>query len=79
MGSIQQKIKMMKSWVTGKGPDADYNICPVCHKKDQVISIRYGKPNRELMEKAEKGLVKLGGCDMGNRPSLYCKRDDLEF
>lgn len=56
----------------------DYDTCPVCHKKDQVIPIRYGKPNLELQKEAEKGKVRLGGCEL-KKKSRYCKRDDLEF
>lgn len=58
---------------------ATYDTCPNCHKSDQVISIRYGKPNTELMERAKKGEVRLGGCMQAGRPTRYCKRDDKEF
>lgn len=55
------------------------DICPVCGKADQVIPIRYGKPNNTLMERANRGEVRLGGCMAADRPSRYCKRDDHEF
>ena len=62
--------------------------CPKCHKNDQVIRIVYGEPMEEVMEMAEKGLCRLGGCciiiyeepGMGEGSLFwYCKRDKIEF
>lgn len=54
--------------------------CPDCHQKDQVIPIIYGEPRPEIMEQAELGQLKLGGCLVSNHsPKWYCIRDDREF
>lgn len=54
-------------------------ICPRCGSKD-VLRIVYGLPGPELMERAEKGLVKLGGCCVdGNDPEWYCRKCSSEF
>ena len=38
-------------------------ICPKC-KSNNVIPIMYGCPAPEAMEEAEKGNLKLGGCEV---------------
>lgn len=38
-------------------------ICPKC-KSNNVIPIMYGYPAPEAMEEAEKGNLKLGGCEV---------------
>jgi len=54
--------------------------CPACEKADQVIEIMYGKPAPSEIERANKGLVKLGGCMMGpDNKDFYCKRCDKSF
>ncbi len=45
--------------------------CPKCNSKE-VIPIIYGKPAKELIERAERGEVKLGGCVRGQM-SHFCK------
>ena len=50
-------------------------ICPKC-KSNNVISIMYGYPAPEAMEEAEKGNLKLGGCEVfigGGQPDRFCK------
>jgi hypothetical protein len=40
---------------------------------DNIIPIVYGKPLRETVQKAEKGLIYLGGCMVTDRdPHYYC-------
>lgn len=47
--------------------------CPNCNEK--LIRIVYGLPGNELMEKAKKGEVCLGGCIvLENSPKYYCKK-----
>lgn len=70
--------KRLRNGIFGE-PAAGDEVCPICHKKDEVVPIRYGKPNKQLMEQAQKGKVRLGGCMAADRPHRYCKRDDLEF
>ena len=78
--SILNKIaSQLRVLITGSTATDQYDICPVCLKSDEVIPIRYGKPNTALMEQANKGKVRLGGCMSADRPSRYCKRDDMEF
>lgn len=55
-------------------------ICPVCNKKDQVVRIAYGEPTEVVMQEADDGKVKLGGCVItDDQPKWYCKRDDTDF
>jgi len=37
-------------------------LCPVCGEKGMPVV--YGKPGKELIEKAKRGEVELGGCFM---------------
>ncbi len=55
-------------------------ICPECDAGKNVIPIVYGKPGRELMERAERGEVKLGGCCVTDEsPRYHCPDCDLDF
>jgi hypothetical protein len=48
------------------------DVCPECGSEN-VIPIVYGKPGEELIEKAERGEVKLGGCVVtDDSPYRYC-------
>lgn len=54
--------------------------CPVCKSHTRVIPIIYGKPGKELQEKAEQGMVMLGGCVLSDKsPKFYCVKDKKEF
>lgn len=54
--------------------------CPLCHKKENVIPIIYGKPGKGLIKLAEMGNIKLGGCIVSEKsPKFYCKTDKFEF
>ena len=46
-------------------------VCPECGS-DNSIPIIYGKPSTELIEKAEKGEVILGGC-VPEKYNFKCK------
>jgi len=49
--------------------------CPKCGSKKDVIPINYGLPMPELMKKAERGEIRLGGCVVSeNDPQWYCKK-----
>lgn len=49
--------------------------CPHCGYKESVVRIIYGYPMPELMDRAERGEVKLGGCVVSeNDPQWYCKK-----
>lgn len=53
--------------------------CPNCGS-DKVVPIIFGKPGQELIESADRGEVKLGGCSMpASRPKRYCKDCKCEF
>jgi hypothetical protein len=55
---------------------------PFCPKdpNDNVIPISYGKPTSGTVDKANKGLVRLGGCKVAEcSPRFYCTIHDLEF
>ena len=53
-------------------------LCPKQHT-DNIIPIVYGLPNKRTMKKAEKGKVKLGGCDSGFCEKWYCKTHNISF
>ena len=55
--------------------------CPKCQKSDQVIPIMFGFPGPEMLEAAERGEIKLGGCCIspGTDPEFHCKRCDYDF
>lgn len=47
--------------------------CPACGR-DTVIGIVYGEPSREMMEKAQRGEIILGGCNVDYpAPRWECK------
>lgn len=50
-------------------------VCPRCGKRSGV-KIVYGMPDDELVEKAQRGLVALGGCILtGADPTWRCLED----
>ena len=56
-------------------------ICPKC-KSNNVIPIMYGYPAPEAMEEAEKGNLKLGGCEVfigGGQLDRFCKDCEHEW
>lgn len=56
------------------------NTCPVCKSHKDVIPIIYGKPATALIEKAQRGECKLGGCVLDkNSPRFHCKKDKMDF
>ena len=64
-------IYRIKSWNSTK-------ICPDCG--GELIPIVWGYPNQNLLEKAERGEVFLGGCvPPPNNPNYRCKECDSEF
>jgi len=53
--------------------------CPKCESKE-VIPIAYGYPSGEMLEKADRDEVALGGCCViEGQPEWYCKTCDHEF
>ena len=45
-----------------------------------VMPIIYGYPSSDMIERYEKGLIKLGGCVVSEEsPQWYCKDCDREF
>lgn len=54
--------------------------CPKCGSSQGVVPIVYGYPGEELMKKAQKGDVKLGGCIIGeNNPNWHCNRCQTDW
>ena len=56
-------------------------ICPKC-KSNNIIPILYGYPAPEAMKEAEKGNLKLGGCEVligGGQPDRFCKDCEYEW
>ncbi|PAA59357.1 hypothetical protein BOX15_Mlig010596g1, partial [Macrostomum lignano] len=64
-----------------KQPDKQKSSsCPNCNSSEHVVSIVYGKPNHQLMEKAKSGAVKLGGCCVSpNCPTKHCEACKFDF
>ncbi|ESU19860.1 hypothetical protein FEDK69T_31170 [Flavobacterium enshiense DK69] len=52
--------------------------CPKQHT-DNIIPIVYGLPSKRTMIKAEKGKVKLGGCDSSFCEKWFCKTHNISF
>ena len=63
--------------------------CPTC-KAGRIIPIIYGLPDREVVEKSERGELELGGCiiteviDPGSGfisgdPALFCPKCEGRF
>ncbi len=54
--------------------------CPICLRSKYVLPIAYGMPTPEMMKKASKGKMYLGGCMVYDySPHYYCKKDEFEF
>ena len=54
--------------------------CPVCHKRDKVIPIKYGVPTKKMKRQAKRGKIALGLCNFPYcNPHWYCKRDHTSF
>ena len=59
-------------------PDTD--ICPICNSNKDVVPIEYGLPTPQTRKKADKEVIVLGGCIVGDcSPKHYCKKDKLRF
>ncbi len=47
--------------------------CPLC-RSDEVVPIRYGRPDEGLREQARRGEIVLGGTEAArDRPSRACR------
>lgn len=44
-----------------------------------IMPIVYGLPSTELIEQADNGLCKIGGCIIDKDKKYYCKNCDNEF
>lgn len=57
-------------------------ICPKC-KSENIVPIMYGYPSCEAFEDAEKGNLKLGGCEIlidgFAMPDRFCKDCETEW
>jgi hypothetical protein len=63
----------------GDTGEEEVAVCSECGSAN-VIPIIYGKPGQELIEKAERGEVKLGGCVVSREsPYNYCKDCKAEW
>ncbi|MGG9962913.1 hypothetical protein [Ferruginibacter sp. SUN106] len=53
--------------------------CPYNHV-DKIVRILYGKPGKEMINKAQKGEIHLGGCMVSDcDPHFYCTIHKLEL
>jgi len=59
--------------ITGESVEIS-KFCPKGHSEENIVPIAYGYPGPGMLEDADKGLVKLGGCVIsGNDPHWYCQ------
>jgi hypothetical protein len=71
---MRSVIGQVYSWTMEALP-----MCPSCGSTE-VVPIAYGLPGPELMERAERGEVALGGCLVsGNDPRWQCRSCGLHF
>lgn len=76
----EEKKSEVKSTAKKVKNKLEKGACPICLKKDMVIPVLYGRPNRELQEKEKQNEVKLAGCVYGKgMPRFHCKRDNKGF
>ena len=58
----------------------DGKQCPECHDKGSIVEIAYGYPGIEMIEKYEKGEIKLGGCLVSeDNPDWHCNKCGHEW
>jgi hypothetical protein len=54
-------------------------VCPENHH-DSIVPIVYGFPSEASFQKADSGLIELGGCEVSdNSPQWFCKKHQLSF
>lgn len=54
--------------------------CPHCHRRNEVIPIKYGFATSKIVKQAEHGELVLGGCMItGCEPWWHCKRCRKNF
>ncbi|MCP4228947.1 MAG: hypothetical protein GY771_02205 [bacterium] len=64
---------------TSDAGEGEVAVCSECGSED-VIPIVYGKPGQELIDRSERGEVKLGGCVVSREsPYWYCKDCEAEW
>lgn len=68
----QSKLNQLKELVSNKEPK-----CPMGHT-DSIIDIIYGLPTAETFEKADSGLVAIGGCELADE-THYCSIHEISF
>jgi len=48
-------------------------VCPSCGSHD-IVPIRYGLPGSDMFQRAERGEIILGGCEVdATSPNLKCR------
>ena len=58
----------------------DGKKCPKCHDEGLIVEIAYGYPGIEMIEKYEKGEIKLGGCSISeDNPDWHCNKCDHQW
>ena len=58
----------------------DGKKCPECNDEGSIVEIAYGYPGAEMIEKYEKGEIKLGGCMVSeDNPDWHCNKCDHEW
>ena len=53
--------------------------CPACGSDKAVVQIFWGRPSKEVFDKAEEGKIKLGGCCPTELLKNHCKDCDKDF
>ena len=58
----------------------DGKVCPNCRDRDSIVKIEYGYPGNEMVDKHDKGQIKLGGCMIHeDNPDYHCNKCDHEW
>lgn len=72
-------IGCTESCSTNDNQHQNHKTCPKNHT-DNIIPIVYGYPSEELFDKADSGLVRLGGCEVSeDAPNWFCKTHNISF
>ena len=54
--------------------------CPKCMEEKNIVKIEYGYPGNDMIEKHDRGEIKLGGCTVHDKnPDHHCRDCKYEW
>lgn len=87
-GCLYSELEKNKIWIIdefnlfypGVGVSRKRKFCPRCNSRN-VVQIIFGYPTRETEDKARRGEIVLGGCEVerGHEPQRFCKECRYEW